>query len=64
MEDNKMSEYIERGAALALVKPDAPEDEKAAVTIATCPKHCVAHTRRRRCASGVWAVDSTTLEEQ
>ena len=33
-----MSEYIERGAALALVKPDAPEDEKAAVTIATAKK--------------------------
>lgn len=33
-----MAEYIERGAALSLVKPDAPEDEKAAVTIATAKK--------------------------
>lgn len=28
-----MAEYIEREEALALVRPDAPEDEKAAVTI-------------------------------
>ena len=34
----KMDEYIKRKAALALVKPDAPEDEKAAVTIATAKK--------------------------
>lgn len=34
----KMAEYIEREAALALVRPDAPEDEKAAVTIATAKK--------------------------
>lgn len=33
-----MPEYIEREAALALVRPDAPEDEKAAVTIATAKK--------------------------
>ena len=33
-----MDEYIKRKAALALVKPDAPEDEKAAVTIATAKK--------------------------
>lgn len=33
-----MAEYIERKAALALVRPDAPEDEKAAVTIATAKK--------------------------
>lgn len=33
-----MAEYIERTAALALVRPDAPEDEKAAVTIATAKK--------------------------
>lgn len=33
-----MAEYIKREAALALVKPDAPEDEKAAVTIATAKK--------------------------
>ena len=34
----KMDEYIKREEALALVKPDAPEDEKAAVTIATAKK--------------------------
>lgn len=33
-----MDEYIKREAALALVKPDASEDEKAAVTIATAKK--------------------------
>ena len=33
-----MDEYIKREAALALVKPDAPEDEKAAITIATAKK--------------------------
>ena len=33
-----MDEYIKRKAALALVKPDAQEDEKAAVTIATAKK--------------------------
>lgn len=34
----KMDEYIKREEALALVRPDAPEDEKAAVTIATAKK--------------------------
>lgn len=33
-----MDEYIKREEALALVRPDAPEDEKAAVTIATAKK--------------------------
>ena len=33
-----MDDYIKRAAALALVRPDAPEDEKAAVTIATAKK--------------------------
>lgn len=33
-----MDEYIKRKDALALVRPDAPEDEKAAVTIATAKK--------------------------
>lgn len=33
-----MAEYIKREAALSLVRPDAPEDEKAAVTIATAKK--------------------------
>ena len=34
----KMDEFINRKEALALVKPDASEDEKAAVTIATAKK--------------------------
>ncbi len=33
-----MDEYIDREAALSLVKPDVPEDEKAAVTIAVAKK--------------------------
>lgn len=33
-----MDEYIKRETALALVQPDAPEDEKSAVTIATAKK--------------------------
>ena len=33
-----MDEYIEREAALSLVRPDAPEDEKDAITIATAKK--------------------------
>ena len=33
-----MAEYIEREAALSLVKPDDPDDEKASVTIATAKK--------------------------
>lgn len=33
-----MDEYIKRESALALVQPAAPEDEKAAVTIATAKK--------------------------
>ena len=33
-----MTEYIDKEAALSLVQPDAPEDEKAAITIATAKK--------------------------
>ena len=33
-----MADYIDKEAALSLVQPDAPEDEKAAVTIATAKK--------------------------
>lgn len=35
-----MAEYIEREALLNLVRPDDPDDEKAAVTIATAKKLC------------------------
>ena len=55
-----MPECIERDAELSLVKPDAPEDEKSAVTIATAKKTRSAHkapsARHRRCAGGAWAV--------
>lgn len=33
-----MAKYIELERALALIRPDAPEDEKAAITIATAKK--------------------------
>lgn len=33
-----MAKYIELERALALIQPDAPEDEKAAITIATAKK--------------------------
>ena len=33
-----MADYIDKEAALSLVQPDAPEDEKAAITIATAKK--------------------------
>lgn len=33
-----MAKYIELEVALALIKPDAPEDEKVAITIATAKK--------------------------
>lgn len=33
-----MAEYLNREIALSLVRPDAPEDEKIAITIATAKK--------------------------
>lgn len=33
-----MAKYIELEVALALIRPDKPEDEKAAITIATAKK--------------------------
>lgn len=33
-----MAKYIELEVALALIRPDEPEDEKAAITIATAKK--------------------------
>lgn len=56
-----MAEYIEREAALALVQLDAPEDEKAAVTIATAKKLVRSIVRRTPAADvapvvhGRWA---------
>lgn len=56
-----MAEYIERKAALALVRPDAPEDEKTAVTIATAKKLVRSIVRRTPAADvapvvrGRWA---------
>ena len=48
-----MSEYIEREAALSLVQPDAPEDEKAVVTIATAKKLVRSIVRRTPAADVV-----------
>lgn len=48
-----MAEYIDKEAALALVKPDAPEDEKAAVTIATAKKLVRSIVRRTPAADVV-----------
>ena len=52
-----MAEYFEREAALALVRPDAPEDEKVAVTIATAKKLARSLVRRAPAADGAWAVE-------
>lgn len=62
-----MVEYIEREAALALVRPDAPEDEKAAVTIATAKKLVRSIVRRTPAADvapvvhGRWDGDNCTV---
>lgn len=62
-----MAEYIEREAALALVRPDAPEDEKAAVTIATAKKLVRSIVRRTPAADvapvvhGRWDGDNCTV---
>lgn len=48
-----MDDYIKREAALALVQPDAPEDEKAAVTIATAKKLVRSIVRRAPAADVV-----------
>lgn len=53
-----MDEYIKREAALALVRPDAPEDEKAAVTIATAKKLVRDIVRRTPAADVVPVVHS------
>lgn len=65
----KMDEYIKRKAALALVKPDAPEDEKAAVTIATAKKLVRSIVRRTPAADvapvvhGRWLCVDTDTEQ-
>ena len=62
-----MTEYIERKAALALVRPDAPEDEKATVTIATAKKLVRSIVRRTPAADvapvvhGRWDGDNCTV---
>lgn len=58
-----MAEYIEREAALALVRPDAPEDEKAAVTIATAKK-LVRDIVRRTPAADVKKCQTDTTPSQ
>ena len=62
-----MAKYIEREAALALVRPDAPEDEKATVTIATAKKLVRSIVRRTPAADvapvvhGRWDGDNCTV---
>lgn len=48
-----MAEYIDKEAALSLVQPDDPEDEKAAVTIATAKKLVRSIVRRTPAADVV-----------
>lgn len=59
-----MAEYIEREAALALVKPDAPEDEKAAVTIATAKKLARSLVRRAPAADVAPVVHGRWIEQE
>ena len=62
-----MADYIDKEVALALVKPDAPEDEKAAVTIATAKKLVRSIVRRTPAADvapvvhGRWDGDNCTV---
>ena len=59
-----MAEYIEREVALALVKPDAPEDEKAAVTIATAKKLARSLVRRAPAADVAPVVHGRWIEQE
>lgn len=58
-----MAEYIEREAALSLVQPDAPEDEKAAVTIATAKKLVRSIVRRTPAADVAPVVHGRWIEK-
>lgn len=58
-----MAEYIEREAALALVRPDAPEDEKTAVTIATAKKLVRSIVRRTPAADVAPVVHARWIEK-
>lgn len=57
-----MDKYIELERALALIRPDTPEDEKAAITIATAKKFIRNLLDRAPscgcCPCGTWKVDS------
>ena len=59
-----MTEYIEREAALSLVQPDAPEDGKAAVTIATAKKLVRSIVRRTPAADVAPAVHGRWIEHK
>lgn len=61
---NAMAEYIEREAALSLVQPDAPEDEKAAVTIATAKKLVRSIVRRTPAADVAPVVHGRWIEHE
>lgn len=58
-----MAEYIESEAAIALVQPDAPEDEKAAVTIATAKKLVRSIVRRTPAADVAPVVHGRWIEK-
>ena len=65
-----MDEFLKRKEALALVQPDGPEDEKAAVTIATAKKLVRSIVLRTPAADvapvvhGRWKVSGGLLECQ
>ena len=58
-----MADYIDKEAALSLVQPDAPEDEKAAVTIATAKKLVRSIVRRTPAADVVPVSELLTLRD-
>ena len=59
-----MAEYIKRETALSLVQPDAPEDEKAAVTIATAKKLVRDIVRRTPAADVAPVVHGRWIEQR
>lgn len=59
-----MAEYIEREAALSLVRPDTPEDEKYVVTIATAKKLVRSIVRRTPAADVAPVVHGRWIEQE
>ena len=58
-----MAEYIDKEIALSLVQPDTPEDDKAAVTIATAKKLVRSIVRRTPAADVVPVSELLTLRD-